>query len=93
MPASFERIRQEMKVEPTAQDNGLTLTIRIDAYDDGLIHKDGHSISRYSEGDWVGPVLESEVANWCDLMEIATVTVSEFRRQVMIRRKTRGHAR
>lgn len=41
MPASLKRIRETMKVEPTARNKGLKLTIAVVAYDSGMIEVDG----------------------------------------------------
>ena len=37
MPGSLKRIRDEMDVKPTPRDKGLTLTLRVTAYDNGMI--------------------------------------------------------
>ena len=40
MPASLERIRRTMNVKPTTKDKGLELTLRVVAYDKGLVEVD-----------------------------------------------------
>jgi hypothetical protein len=41
MPASIRRIRDSWNVKPTARDKGLTLTIKVTAYDNGMVEVDG----------------------------------------------------
>jgi hypothetical protein len=41
MPASLKRIRKSMSVKPTARDRGLTLSIKVTAYDNGMVEVDG----------------------------------------------------
>jgi hypothetical protein len=45
MPGTLKRIRDEMDVKPTPRDKGLTLTLRITAYDNGMIAVDGVPIN------------------------------------------------
>lgn len=37
MPARLPRIRENMKVKPTARNKGLELTVKAIAYDNGMI--------------------------------------------------------
>ena len=41
MPATLGRLRRTMDVKPTAKDKVLTLTLRLTAYDNGMIQLDG----------------------------------------------------
>jgi len=59
MPASLKRTRESMSVKPTAKNKGLTLTITVTAYDNGMVQVDGIPInnadSGYDQGDgWLG---------------------------------------
>jgi hypothetical protein len=40
MPASIKRIREFWNVKPTARDKGLTLTLKVTAYDNGMVEVD-----------------------------------------------------
>lgn len=46
MPGTLKRIRNEMDVKPTPRDKGLTLMLRITAYDKGVIAVDGVPINQ-----------------------------------------------
>ena len=79
MPGSLDRIRKSMDVKPTSLDKGLTLTLRVTGYDNGMVEVDGIPINEspsYEQG-----------AGWIGAAEIAVSTLSEFRRQVETRRK------
>ena len=81
MPGTLRRIRGEMDVKPTPRDKGLTLTLRITAYDNGMIEVDGVPINEapaYDPGH-----------GWLGAAETALLTLSEFRRQAEKRRKER----
>jgi nitrogenase molybdenum-iron protein alpha/beta subunit len=82
MPASLERIRKSMDVAPTAQDKGLTLTLRITAYDNGMVQLDGIPINDHVDYD--------QVVGWTGALEVLTATVNEFQRQVTKRKKDRA---
>jgi len=69
MPASLERIRDEISIEPTPQDKGLTLTITVTAYDNGLVTVNGNPMS----GD--------ETLKWMGAAELTSMHLREFRRQ------------
>jgi hypothetical protein len=45
MPATLKRVRGEMDVRPAPRDKGLTLTLRVTAYDNGMIDVDGLPIN------------------------------------------------
>ncbi|MEV4134041.1 hypothetical protein AB0J72_17955 [Dactylosporangium sp. NPDC049742] len=79
MPASLDRIRESMKVQPTARDKGLRLTIEVVAYDNGMIQVDGVPINAspaYDEGE-----------GWLGAAEVAVATIGELRRQAVRRRR------
>lgn len=79
MPGTLKRIRGEMDVRPTPRDKGLTLTLRITAYDNGMIEVDGvpiNSAPAYDPGH-----------GWLGAAETALLTLSEFRRQTETRAK------
>jgi hypothetical protein len=82
MPGTLKRIRDEMDVKATSRDKGLTLTLRITAYDNGMIEVDGVPINAapaYDPGH-----------GWLGAAETALLTLSEFRRQAEIRRKQKA---
>jgi hypothetical protein len=80
MPASLDRIRESMTVQPTPRDKGLQLTLSLVAYDNGMIQLDGIPINvapDYGNGE-----------GWLGAAEVAIATINEFRRQVERRRLT-----
>lgn len=84
MPGTLKRIREEMDVKPTPRDKGLTLTLRVTAYDNGMIEVDGVPINEapaYDPGH-----------GWLGAAETVLLTLSEFRRQAEIRRKQKVKA-
>jgi len=44
-PASIKRIRECWNVKPTPRDKGLTLTVKVTAYDNGMVEVDGIPIN------------------------------------------------
>ena len=85
MSASLERIRRSMTVEPTAKDKGLTLTLRVTAYDNGMVEVNGIPINEapsYDPGD-----------GWMGASEVVVSTMNEFRRQASKRRIQRSEPR
>jgi hypothetical protein len=78
MPASLERIRRSMDVASTSQDAGLTLTLRVTAYDNGMVSVDGI------------PMYGSETGQWLRAAEVMAVTLAEFRRQFEERQSERA---
>jgi hypothetical protein len=80
MPASLDRIRESMTVQPTPRNKGLQLTLNLVAYDNGMIQLDGIPINvapDYDDGE-----------GWLGVAEVAIATINEFRRQVERRRLT-----
>lgn len=78
MPASLERVRATMNVEETSRKKGLRLTLRIVAYDNGMIEVDGVPIN---EGSARHGQAYDPTDGWTSAIEVAIVTINEFRRQ------------
>jgi hypothetical protein len=81
MGASVDRIRRTMHVERTPRDKGLELTIRVVAYDNGMLELDGVPINSSRDG-------YDPVDGWLGTAEVITATLVEFRRQVQRRAAT-----
>ena len=79
MPASLERIRRVMKVDPTPQGRGFALTMRIVARDNGMVEVDGIPIN-------AGPPYD-ETDGWLGTADVMTTTLREFRDHVERRRR------
>ena len=82
MGASIPRIRGEMKVAPTATDKGITLTLTVTAYDNGMIAVNGTPINcqpNYDQGH-----------GWLGATDVLTGTLVEFRKLVVARRRKRN---
>lgn len=79
MPESLKRIRDEMDVKPAPRDKGLILTLRVTAYDNGMIAVDGVPINE-------SPVYDPG-HGWLGAAETVLLTLSEFRRQAEARRR------
>lgn len=82
MPASIKRIRESWNVNPTPRDKGLTLTVKVTAYDNGMVEVDGIPIN-------VEPVYE-QGQGWLGAAEVITATLSEFRKDAAARRRAQG---
>jgi hypothetical protein len=65
-----------MNVKPTAQNKGLELTLRVTAYDNGMVQVDGVPIN-----DIVND-RDPSAHGWLGAAEVAVLIISEFRRQV-----------
>jgi hypothetical protein len=91
MAASLERIRNSMDVKLTPENKGLILTLRLKAYDNGMIELDGIPINdrgkRAAHAGTPGPEYD-EVIGWLGVSEVIGITLSEFHRQVAKRKKT-----
>jgi len=74
-----------MKVGPTPRGAGLELTLKIVAYDNGLVQVDGVPMMGM-------PSHSSETAGWLDAMTTTVITIEEFRRQVEARRNAAAAA-
>jgi hypothetical protein len=76
MAASLKRIRESMSVKTTTREKGLTLTIKVTAYDNGMVEVDGIPINEspgYDQGGGAADVI--------------TTTLNEFRRQAGLHKK------
>jgi hypothetical protein len=81
VPASIKRIRESWNVKPTARDKGLTLTLKVTAYDNGMVEVDGIPINvepKYDQGH-----------GWLGAADVITTTLSEFRKESEARKKQR----
>jgi len=77
MPASIKRIRESWSVKPTARDKGLALTLRVTAYDNGMVEVDGIPINvepNYDQGH-----------GWLGAADVITTTLNEFRKDAAAR--------
>jgi hypothetical protein len=85
MPASLKRTRESMSVKPTARNKGLTLTITVTAYDNGMVQVDGIPINNSDNG-------YDQADGWQGAGEVTMATLNEFRRQSAARRQIPGAA-
>ncbi len=79
MPASIKRIRESWHVKPTARDKGLTLILKVTAYDNGMVELDGIPINvepNYDQGQ-----------GWLGAADVITTTLNEFRKDAAARHK------
>lgn len=72
MAASIETVREKMKVSRTRDDKGLTLTLDITAYDNGVISVDGRPVST---------VPLDAAHGWLSCHEVVSIALTEFYRQ------------
>jgi hypothetical protein len=70
-----------MDVKPTPHDKGLSLTLRVTAYDNGMVQVDGVPINAAPDYD--------AGHGWLGAAETVLLTLSEFRRQAETRRRQR----
>ena len=82
MPASIRRVRKSMNVKPTPQNKGLGLTLRIDAYDNGIVNVDGIPMN---DG-------KDQTDAWLGANSVIATTILEFRTQVEKRRRLKRKA-
>ena len=82
MGASLDRIRRSMTVEPTPRDKGLVLTLRVIAYDNGMVVVDGVPINVVESG-------YDRAEGWLGAAEVSLATLAEFRRQADARKRQR----
>ncbi len=71
-----------MTVEPTPRDKGLVLTLRVVAYDNGMVEVDGIPINTVESG-------YDRAEGWLGAAEVSLATLTEFRRQADARRRLR----
>jgi len=81
MPASIKRIRESWNMKPTARDKGLTLTLKVTAYDNGMVEVDGIPINVEPDFD--------QGHGWLGAADVITTTLNEFRKDAAARRKQR----
>jgi hypothetical protein len=79
MPASLDSIRKTMDVQPTPQDKGLTMTVKVTAYDNGMISLDGRPINHFISDP------DPQSHGWLGVTEVLVIQLGEFRRQVQTR--------
>ena len=80
MPARFNRIRESWDVQETPHNDGVMLTIRVAAFDNGMIKVDGMPMN-----DPHAP--NSEVTGWLAAVDIVTTTITLFQREHCALRK------
>jgi hypothetical protein len=73
MSASLERIRESWDVQESPQNKGVTLTIRITAYDNGMVQVDGIPINDHRHPD--------PVVGWLGAVDVVTSTIALFQRE------------
>lgn len=71
-----------MSASPTPRDKGLTLTLKVTAYDNGMVEVDGIPINESPDYDQGG--------GWLGAADVITTTLNEFRRQAEARKKEQG---
>lgn len=82
MGATLDRIRRELNVKPTGQDKGITLTLTVTAYDNGMVVVNGTPINcqpNYDQGH-----------GWLGAVEVLSATLNEFRKLAATRRRRLG---
>jgi len=70
-----------MDVQPTPKDKGLTLTLRLTAYDNGMVSLDGVPINDHVDYD--------QVTGFLGASDVIGTTLMEFYNQVQRRRRDR----
>ena len=73
MPGSLQRFRKTMLVEESPRNKGLTLTVKVTAYDNGMVEVDGVPINASPDYD--------AGHGWLGAAEMVVSTLGEFRRQ------------
>jgi hypothetical protein len=71
-----------MHVQPTARDKGLELTLRITAYDNGMVQGDGVPINDKDHDP------DASAHGWLGAAEVAVLTIGGFRRMVEQRQQS-----
>jgi hypothetical protein len=75
MGATPKRIRESLTVKRSSRDKGWVLTVKIVAYDSGMIQVDGIPINDKASG-------YDPADGWLGAADVLTSTLSEFRRHV-----------
>jgi hypothetical protein len=73
-----------MDVQPTAKDKGLTLTLRVTAYDTGMVTLDGVPINDQVAADGMN---YDQAVGFLGTADVITTTLMEFYNQVRRRRE------
>jgi hypothetical protein len=77
MATSIKNVREKMDVKPTKDDKGLICTLRITAYDNGMICVDDRAINSPAD----------RTLGWVGAYDVIGTVLTEFYQQVK-RRKT-----
>ena len=75
MGASPKRIRESWNVKRSPRDKGWVLTLKVVAYDNGMIEVDGIPINDSNSG-------YDAADGWLGAVDVATSTLSLFRQHV-----------
>ena len=78
MANSLEYIRSLARIEPSPQDKGLILTIRVGAYDQGIVDVEGT------------PAGGSDADRWLAAARMVMELMEELQRQAALRAKQRA---
>ena len=82
MPASMKSIRNEVDIKETPENVGLVMTIRVTAYDTGLVKVDGRPINQGSRSEGF-----DQGHGWLGAAEHITQKLNELRRQAAARQQ------
>ena len=80
MPATLTRTRRNVTANMRPLGKSLELTIKVKAYDNGMVEVFGEPINDSADGYDAGH-------GWLGAAETVTLALSEFRRQAVARRK------
>ena len=77
MAASIQTVREKMDVKETPNNKGLICTIRVTAYDNGVLEVDGRPVSTIDPAH-----------SWLSANEVIGMALVEFYRQCLKRTQT-----
>lgn len=80
MAASLKTVREKMDVKETPNNKGLICTIRVTAYDNGVLEVDGRPVSTIDAAH-----------SWLGANEVIGMALAEFYRQVSKRTAAPDH--
>jgi hypothetical protein len=80
MVASIKTVREKMDVKPTKDDKGLVCTLRVTAYDNGMICVDDRPINSPAD----------RTLGWVGAYDVIGTTLTEFYQQVKHRKTQRA---
>jgi len=83
MPATLPRTRRNVNANTRPLSKSLELTIKIKAYDNGMVEVFGERINNSDEGYDAGH-------GWLGAAETITIALGDFRRQAVARQKKIG---